>query len=936
MYEMLSIVVSFILGITPSFGNGPGTINQLSPFRVSGGRVELSSTTAGFRIPSLASLDCIGTDADGDFGAGTCTGGEGSSFAYLFPSDATSTALNFTGGLSLNSWKTSTSTIVCKESAFCQYTTIQSAIDAGWTSIFVKNGVYSEQINLSAAKTQIVGESLNAIIQCNGITQSPCVTADTDEFKIANLTIRETNGVWSGTGIDFSNTALGLIDGVRINNFATSTRAVDSTSNTFYNKIQNSTFFNPKTCIELSGSQANANWSAWNRCRPAQVSGTGFGVYLSDVRGFTSVADDFEGTTTSNGVTGIYVDATSREISFTNPWVEANQTGINIASGANRVTFTGGSITSNGTDITDNGTNTIFINTSDTGVLVNKFGYASTTALNVGSDFVADLDGAGLTLSAAGVLSATLGTAIDISGETNLTGGLGLTLTDDDMACDTATGAVFGCLSAADFTTFNNKVSSTSIDTVGELQTLVGGQNILLETEIDACSELLALLDDETGTCGGAVFSVGPTLTGVTTMANASTTLFSTSYASSTQWNGGGLTDCDTAATSKLLWDATTMRFSCGTDQNSGGGGGGSVATSTSETSGYVAYWSSTSATPATLGSDSGLLYDDASDILDINTLRLLNETVRTKNSTGDNAGGALNILAGSGDSSSGNADGGILSLFGGDGAATSGNGGNIVITAGSAIGTGSNGRIVLSSNASSTLFSANYASSTSLFAGTLTIPNLTSALLLTNGSGVLAEYAGSSCTNQSVTAISALGVATCTTINGSYLDLTANYAWTGTHDFGGGVLEIPNGSNPTVDAIGETALDTTANEFLFATSTSNDPAVIKPWIEKGFTFGTSTQGSGTTTKAWYIPSAAGYVDQIVCHTNSFMRVLIKDEAGNRMNDLVASSTEGVVKLSTNNAFTAYEPLLADIGTTTNIAANVYGVCTARIYFTRN
>ncbi len=34
--------------------------------------------------------------------------------------------------------------------------------------------------------------------------------------------------------------------------------------------------------------------------------------------------------------------------------------------------------------------------------------------------------------------------------------------------------------------------------------------------------------------------------------------------------SGGGLSDCDTAATSKLLWDVTTNKFSCGTDQDSG------------------------------------------------------------------------------------------------------------------------------------------------------------------------------------------------------------------------------------------------------------------------------------------------------------------------------------------------------------------------------
>lgn len=36
---------------------------------------------------------------------------------------------------------------------------------------------------------------------------------------------------------------------------------------------------------------------------------------------------------------------------------------------------------------------------------------------------------------------------------------------------------------------------------------------------------------------------------------------------------GFGLPDCDTAATSKLLYDLTTKKFSCGTDQTGGGGG---------------------------------------------------------------------------------------------------------------------------------------------------------------------------------------------------------------------------------------------------------------------------------------------------------------------------------------------------------------------------
>src|SRR3990167_5860311 len=45
---------------------------------------------------------------------------------------------------------------------------------------------------------------------------------------------------------------------------------------------------------------------------------------------------------------------------------------------------------------------------------------------------------------------------------TSLTGGLGLTLTTNDMACDTASGSVFGCLASADWTTFNNKQGTLS------------------------------------------------------------------------------------------------------------------------------------------------------------------------------------------------------------------------------------------------------------------------------------------------------------------------------------------------------------------------------------------------------------------------------------------------------------------------------------------
>lgn len=61
--------------------------------------------------------------------------------------------------------------------------------------------------------------------------------------------------------------------------------------------------------------------------------------------------------------------------------------------------------------------------------------------------------------------------------------------------------------------------------------------------------------------------------TNLLTVENASTTLFTAAYASSTSWFGGGLnTDCD-GDTAALGWDLTTGKFTCGDDDNSGGGG---------------------------------------------------------------------------------------------------------------------------------------------------------------------------------------------------------------------------------------------------------------------------------------------------------------------------------------------------------------------------
>lgn len=73
--------------------------------------------------------------------------------------------------------------------------------------------------------------------------------------------------------------------------------------------------------------------------------------------------------------------------------------------------------------------------------------------------------------------------------------------------------------SRAVFTDSNKTLTTTG--TVGAIESAVGSQNILLETEIDACSELAGLLDAETGGCNGTsgpVFPDAPAFSGIVTM----------------------------------------------------------------------------------------------------------------------------------------------------------------------------------------------------------------------------------------------------------------------------------------------------------------------------------------------------------------------------------------------------------------------------------
>ena len=187
-------------------------------------------------------------------------------------------------------------------------------------------------------------------------------------------------------------------------------------------------------------------------------------------------------------------------------------------------------------------------------------------------------------------------------------------------------------------------------------------------------------------------------------------------------------------------------------------------------------------------------------------------------------------------------------------------------------------------SNASSSFGWFNSASSS---IGTLAVPTLTSALALTNANGVFAEYAGTTCTDQFVRVLSALGAATCATVGSadvSGLDIsadtnlavtypmvltddtlslafgtTSNNTWSGTNNFTGSVgvssstpfarLSVHGGAtdtyNPTLFAVA-------SSSAAYATTTHfrilSGGEVIAPQFSFTNATGTSIYTSASST----------------------------------------------------------------------------------------
>lgn len=220
----------------------------------------------------------------------------------------------------------------------------------------------------------------------------------------------------------------------------------------------------------------------------------------------------------------------------------------------------------------------------------------SATTLNFPDDSIAEADISFSTACAAGNHYYLNGTnlACEADDNTTYTASDPLTISGTTISIDTASAGDDGVLSAANWTTFNSKVGGSGVANYvpiwsgAALQTYDNSAE--QEFYYDTTNHRLGLGDITplyTLSINGTAsisddFYVGGNMLFADISLN--TIFSSSSWSTMGNWDldgvvsisdgfeGVGLADCDTAASSKLLWDATSKKFSCGTDQTAAGG----------------------------------------------------------------------------------------------------------------------------------------------------------------------------------------------------------------------------------------------------------------------------------------------------------------------------------------------------------------------------
>lgn len=289
---------------------------------------------------------------------------------------------------------------------------------------------------------------------------------------------------------------------------------------------------------------------------------------------------------------------------------------------------------------------------------------------------------------------------------------------------------------------------------------------------------------------------------------------------------------------------------------------------------------------------------------------------------------------------------------------------------------TGSPLSLIASSTFATNATTTNATTTNLNISGQLDIDLMTSALLLTGATGIVAEYGGAAaCTNQFVTALSTVGATTCASINNaqwSGTDLSVANGGTGLSTFGGtntllyttaadtlsseaaltyapttDLLTVVNASTtaltvgsffkvPTATSFannlaGSIHFDTTSGNLLMGTTTgsSADHVVIASATTTlySFSIGSSTPFFFDSGKYKEMPShpLAQVATAIWCKAvgGTSKVINLSDTGTNDTNAITCTTTGTQYALTSNNSFTAYEAIRMEMGATTGVVDDV-------------
>ena len=279
-----------------------------------------------FSIASVANAVTLLSVPQGGTGAGTFTSNrilKGNGTGAVQASGVTIDASNNITGVGTTNgfypaYSGADAIIASANADYTSSVTALAATPSTGQTYYVSDGTYTETANISLTRSATrLNLSGGATIQANGASVATLISPSATGFSRIVLDggkLLQTNATAQGVALDLSDVANSWVSRMRIEEFGTGIRMIDTVSTSFYNSVRDVQMFNVNNGISLGGTQPNLN--LWENVRIRTKAGSGgTGVNLVDTRGNVFIMVDAE-PATSAGLTGFHLDGTTRDNLF--------------------------------------------------------------------------------------------------------------------------------------------------------------------------------------------------------------------------------------------------------------------------------------------------------------------------------------------------------------------------------------------------------------------------------------------------------------------------------------------------------------------------------------------------------------------------------------------------------------------------------------------